>query len=110
MEPGVTLSGQVVTVYAAVSPQDTMEGRGPLIDRSYHLSATDALVASKGIGVQGGDGVVLQRLAVKLTDDLYFLLPAETFTINTDVEAKARLREKVLAKLSPAEKAALGFK
>lgn len=104
---GETLSGQIVRVFVAVSPQDRDEGRGPLVDRSYHLSEKDATIATKGIGVMGSDGQVVPRQAVRLGGEEYILLPDVSFTIDTDPAAEAKLREQALKKLSPAERAAL---
>ena len=42
---GTTLMGRVVEIFAAAGPQDTSEGRGPMVDRSYHLNIPDATVA-----------------------------------------------------------------
>lgn len=106
LSEGEQITGEVVGIWTATCNEDSMEGRGKTVDNSYHYTKHDALIATKGIGVMGGDGEVRPRKAVKLSDGRYFLAP-KMIVITKDPEAAAKLREQALAKLSPAERAAL---
>jgi hypothetical protein len=103
---GDKLAAEVVTVYVATCNEDGTEGRGATIDHSYHLTKHAALIATAGIGVMGSDGDLEERLALKLEDGRFALLP-DIFQISDNVEKEAELRKEALKKLSPAELAAL---
>lgn len=114
LQVGDGVTGTMVHIHAATCSRDNIEGRGPIIDKSYHTSYQGALVASKGIDVMGADGKVAQRLALKMSDGRYFLLQNEANPVlvadnDQDAQAAADLRVKALAKLSPPERAALGL-
>jgi len=114
LKEGDVLSGIVVKIYATTRNTDGTEGQGVEIDNSYHKERRSALIASKGIDVMGSDGKVVDRLAIKLDDDRYFLLQNNNYSIvvtdsEKEVQAAADLREKALSKLSSAERAALGL-
>ena len=103
---GDQVSGQVVELFAATRNEDLAEGRGQKIDHSYHLTQRDAMIASSKIDVMGSDGKVELRLALHLSDGKYLLLP-QPITVSENPEAEAELRKQALAKLTPAEIAAL---
>lgn len=65
---------EVIEIFAAVTNTDLDEGRGRRIDHSYHPNQARAKVATIGIGVQGNDGYVESRLAVKFGDETILLL------------------------------------
>jgi hypothetical protein len=103
---GEHLSGEVVTIYAAVTNADLAEGRGPEIDHSYYINQRDAMMGTSHIGVMGGDGKVEPRTALHLGDGRYILLP-NPISISENPAKIAELRKQALAKLSQAERAAL---
>jgi hypothetical protein len=111
---GDGVTGTMVHIHAATCSKDNIEGRGPIIDKSYHTSHQAALIASKGIDAMGSDGDVAQRLALRMSDGRYFLLQNEAHPVlvsdsDQDAQAATDLRTKALAKLSSPERAALGF-
>lgn len=103
---GDQILGTVIEIFAATCNSDRCEGRGGRIDNSYHFSKREALVATKGIDVMGSDGAVEVRLAIMTDEKRFFLLPTE-IEIMEDAGEIAKVRQEALAKLSPAERAAL---
>lgn len=84
-------------IFRASYNSDSLEGRGGKIVVGYFLQKEDAQMAVKGKGVMGqGDGNVEE---VDLFDSI-----AEFQNIE-----EGKLRRQALAKLSSAERAALGF-
>ncbi|MGE5392721.1 MAG: hypothetical protein ACM3NH_03180 [Candidatus Saccharibacteria bacterium] len=108
LQEGEEIRARVVRIYAAVTYEDRTEGRGRRIDDSYHLTERKAAMGAHDIGwgLSPRDGDVEPRLALKTEDGRYFLLP-DPIEITIDPEAEAKLREQGLAKLTPAERAAL---
>lgn len=104
---GEHISGTVVEIYAATGPEDRTEGRGPWRDTSYHLTEREATIACGGIGAMGEDGKVATRKAVRLSGERGYFLLTPLIEITANPEAAAKLRMQALAKLSPAERAAL---
>jgi len=103
---GDRVAGEVIKLFAATRNEDLQEGRGARIDHSYHLTEHEALIASSKIDVMGTDGKVEKRIALRLSDGQYLLLP-KPITVSENPEAEAGLRKQALAKLTPAEIAAL---
>ncbi|MEK7514784.1 MAG: hypothetical protein AAB608_00170 [Patescibacteria group bacterium] len=98
---GDQVVAEVVTIFAAIA--ETYEGS---YVASYHLTHHDAVLGASGLGYSGPDGKVKPTLALKLSDGRYVLTP-QIVEISKNPEAEAKLREKALAKLTPAERAAL---
>jgi hypothetical protein len=93
------------TLYAATRNEDLEEGRGADIVQSYHRTEADAMIACHKIDVQGSDGKVWPVTALEL-DSGRFLVGfriAEASEIDRD-----KVRKAALAKLTTAERKALG--
>lgn len=111
LDPGNTLTGNVVILYAAVGTTEPQEGRGPNVVVSYHLDRTSALAATVGIGVQGTNGKAEEVLALSCEINgiyHYYLLPIPIEVVTTDDHVR-ELRERTLASLSPAQRAVIGY-
>ena len=104
---GDKISGEVAVIFAAVTNTELNEGRGVPYDKSYHLNHANATIGASGIGVMGCDGTVEPRIALQISDGKFIILPEQELRITTFAKETARLRKSALAKLSPAEKAAL---
>ncbi len=108
---GETLSGTLTTIYAAVGNTDPNSGKGNNIDKSYHLTESDAKIGANSVGVMGHPGKVEPRLAVDLSKNegerSFLILPAAPVHITDTKEAREKIREEALGKLSEAQKAAL---
>lgn len=94
-----TITAQVVAIFVVTAGGDR-------VFRCYS-SEREALIASSGIGPGGVDGKVMPGLALKLEDGCYTKLPEILQIHGVDPKAAAKLRENVLNKLTPAERAAL---
>lgn len=112
---GCRITGHVTTLWAVVSNTDLTEGRGAAIDVSYHATQAAAEIGSKGQGVFGSDARVEKRLAIEVSslDDhgyegpsVYVLLGRESVVSTKD--SLDELRQKILDKLTPAERTILG--
>lgn len=107
--PGQEIACTVVELWAAVSNTDTNEGRGKSIDVSYHLNQDDAALGAVGIGVQGTDGSVTKRLALRINNESYLLITGNPVSITSVDQKWSELRQSGRAKLTPAERIALGI-
>jgi hypothetical protein len=108
LQVGYEVNGKVVIIYAVVGNTDTMEGKGEKIDLSYHPSLREAKIGAsrKGVGIEPGDAPTEERLALRLSDGRYLLISPPIELAENTVTA-AKVRAQALAKLTPAEKAAL---
>jgi hypothetical protein len=98
------LSGEVVTVWEGLGQGDSDFGNAPWYTVGYYLTNGEATEAVKTSGGWGSPGKVRSAQAIK-SGDLYFLF--EKIEI-TPVDLK-KIRDQALAKLTPAEKKALGL-
>lgn len=84
-------------IYAAQQNADTTEGRGPMVTFAYFTNEKSAKEAVKGRGVMGyGDGEVK---VIPLYDSIEDWRKGE----------KEETKRRALAKLTPEEKASLGY-
>jgi hypothetical protein len=103
-----TSKQSTVTLYVAHEDTDKSEGRGGTLVIGYYESREDAARAAEGKGVWGGVGRIETLECVRLGDDYYPVdryIHASTVVTRDATAARAR----ALAKLSPEERAALGF-
>jgi hypothetical protein len=104
------VAAEVVEVWATVGNTDMTEGRGSPVDLRYYGARADALVGAKGAGVFGSDADVARRQAVRI-GDRYCIVDRVVSLQPSAAARKARedLRARTLAKLSAAEREALGL-
>jgi hypothetical protein len=96
--------GAYATVYSRLTES---EGVGPC--QGWYSTMSAARRAVKGLGWAGGDGRVLQKRTLKVSGITYVLEQAEPITVDDTEERNAELRKTALAKLTEAERAALGY-
>ncbi len=94
-------------VFRVVGNYDTTEGRGGQYTRGWYLCREIAQAAAKGNYVMGTDCPIeeLERVVVQM-DEGSFLLGEK---IDTSYEDPRVVRARALAKLTDAERAALGL-
>jgi hypothetical protein len=110
---GLRLSGQLVTVYAVIANTDKDEGRGSRYVHSYYEKRGDAQIGADGVGTMGRPGKIEERQALRTMADgvvSYFLVYPIAMKLTAEqMEQRVAVRAQALAKLSAAEREALGI-
>lgn len=90
------------TIYAVYGGGD--ERRSPDTLVGYFSKQGDAFIASRGIGWYGGEGLVLEKVALNVDGKVYVLADPDPIDLdNNQAKADEALHAKVMAKLTDEE-------
>lgn len=99
---------KIIKVYEAYQELDTEEGKGGRTSLGIFFNENIAKTMAIGKGVHGGDGQVVTRVALQLSNDLVFLLASEK-PVNVFPSTQEAFRASGRNKLTPEEIKALGL-